>query len=69
MTTKVNVDIDVLKRKIANCHRKADAEGYEENVQYWMGRAGAYMDILCSHLGITDNMKQMELENEIIEKY
>jgi hypothetical protein len=63
---KVQVDINGLERKIAICHKRADEEGFEEGVQYQMGKADAYLDILCSYLGITDSMKMMELEDRII---
>ena len=66
---KVEVDINGLERKIAICNKKADEAGFEENVQYYAGRCDAYMDILCSYLGVTDAFKQMELEEKIIEKY
>ena len=66
---KVEVDINGLERKIAICNKKADAEGYEEGVQYYMGRCDAYMDILCGYLGVTGVEKRAELEQKIIEKY
>lgn len=66
---KVEINIEGLERKIAICHKKADAEGYEEGVQYHMGRCDAYMDILCGYLGVTGVEKQAELEQKIVEKY
>jgi|DEB0MinimDraft_10_1074344.scaffolds.fasta_scaffold37378_1 hypothetical protein len=66
---KVEVDIQGLERKIAACNKKADYQGYEEGVQYYMGRCDAYMDILCGYLGVTGVDKRSELEQKIIEKY
>ena len=66
---KVEVDINGLELKIAVCNEKSDAAGFEEDVQYWRGRADSFMDVLCSYLGVTDAMKIAELEEKIIEKY
>lgn len=66
---KVEFNIEKLERKVAAWNRKLEFSGNEEKDHYYMGRIDSYMEILSNLLGVTDSVKQSELEQRIIEKY
>ena len=66
---KVEFNIESLERKIASWHRKLEFSGNDVQDNYYAGRIDSYMEILCNFLGVTDSLKQTELEERIIEKY
>ena len=66
---KVEFNIEKLERKVAAWNRKLELSGNDEKDHYFMGRIDSYMEILSNLLGVTDRVKQSELEQRIIEKY